>query len=128
MQPYLGVNEPFSWAGSFTDEVVRSSSSLGKAAKPFIKALVNPFGERNPEGEPVRDAKGHLVPNSDLTDYENVPLIESIHDYVAREALPHLANSYIDETFRDDRNKEIDHGATKSISIASSTIICRTAS
>ena len=107
LQPYLGVIKPFSWAGTFADEVARSSLAVGKVAKPFIKALVNAFGERDPEGEPVRDAEGRLVPDSDLTDYENVPLTESVKDYVAREVLPHLPDATIDETFRDDKDKEV---------------------
>ena len=107
LQPYLGAIKPFSWAETFATEVARSSPSVGKVAKPFIKALVNALGERDPEGEPVQDADGQWVPDPDLTDYENVPLTESVKDYVAREVLPHVPDAYIDETFCDDKDKEI---------------------
>ena len=48
-----------------------------------------------------------VVADPELTDYENVPLTEDIRDYLAREVLPHLPDAYIDETFRDDKDKEI---------------------
>jgi type I restriction enzyme M protein len=107
LQPYLGAIKPFSWAETFATEVARSSPSVGKVAKSFIKALVNALGERDPEGEPVQDADGELVPDPDLTDYENVPLAESIEDYVTREVLPHVPDAYLDETFRDGKDGEI---------------------
>lgn len=107
LQPHLGTSQPFAWAETFAAEVARSSPAVGKIAKTFIKALVNVFGERDPKGDPVEDADGELVSDPDLTDYENVPLTESIHDYVVREVLPHLPDAYIDETFHDDKDKEI---------------------
>lgn len=50
-------------------------------------------GECDPEGEPVLDVDGQWVPDPDLTDYENVPLTESVKDYVAREVLPHFPDA-----------------------------------
>ncbi|MHB1511601.1 N-6 DNA methylase, partial [Acidiferrobacter sp.] len=107
LQPYLGAVKPFSWAETFATEVVRSSPSVGKVSKPFIKALVNAFGERDPEGEPVQDADGQRVSDPDLTDYENIPLADTIKDYVAREVLPHVPDAYLDETFRDEKDGEV---------------------
>ena len=37
-------------------------------------------------------------PDSDLRDTENVPLSEDIHEYFAREVLPHVTDAWIDET------------------------------
>ena len=107
LQPHLGTSQIFSWAETFTADVARSSPAVGKVSKTFTKALINALGVRDPEGEPVRDADGEWVPDPELTDYENVPLTESVPDYVAREVLPHLPDAYIDETFRDDRDKNI---------------------
>ena len=107
LQPYLGTTQSFSWAETFANDVARSCLTVGKITKSFIKALVNAFGERDPKGESVQNADGQWAPDPDLTDYENVPLTESIKDYVAREVLPHLPDAYIDETFRDDKDKEI---------------------
>jgi len=110
LQPHMGATQLFGWAETFADETVRASLAAGKvikAGKTFIKALVNAFGQRDPQGEPVLDADGAVVSDPELTDYENVPLTEDIRDYLAREVLPHLPDAYIDETFRDDKDKEI---------------------
>ncbi len=64
------------------------------------------FGEKDPEGEPVTNANGDFVPDTELTDYENVPYLEDIRDYFAREVLPHVPDAYIDEGFTDDKDKE----------------------
>ena len=110
LQPHMGTTHLFGWAEIFADETVRSALAAGKvirAGKPFVKALSNAFGVRDLNGEPVLDADGEIVADPDLTDYENVPLTEDIRDYLAREVLPHLPDAYIDESFRDDKDKEI---------------------
>lgn len=110
LQPHMGATHLFGWAETFADETVRSALAAGKvikAGKPFVKALSNAFGVRDSNGEPVVDADGEIVADPDLTDYENVPLIEDVRDYLAREVLPHLPDAYIDESFRDDKDKEI---------------------
>ena len=47
-------------------------------------------------GLPVTDADGTSVADTDLTDYENVPLLEDVRDYLAREVLPHVPDAWID--------------------------------
>ena len=106
LRPHFDTSKPFSWVETFAVEVANSSPEVGKVAKTFIKALTNVFGERDPEGVPVEDADGRLIPDTDLTDYENVPLRESVEDYFSREVLPHVPDAYIDEGFRDDTDKE----------------------
>lgn len=107
LQSILDTTQPFSWAETFAAETAKSTPAVGKASKTFIKALINALGQRDPNGEPVLDADGNIVPDSELTDYENVPLGTDIRDYLALEVLPHLPDAYIDETFRDDKDKEI---------------------
>ena len=110
LQQHMGATHLFGWAEAFADETVRSALGAGKvikAGKTFVKALANALGVRDPNGEPVTDADGNVVSDPELTDYENVPLTEDIHDYLAREVLPHLPDAYIDETFRDDKDKKI---------------------
>lgn len=41
--------------------------------------------------------KGNPVPDSNLRDYENVPLKEDIYEYFEREVEPHVENAWIDE-------------------------------
>lgn len=107
LEPHIGSVEPFDWADNFAAEAAKANSIIGKVNKTFIKALVNAFGVRDPEGEPVLDADGNAVADSGLTDYENVPLGTSIKDYFAAEVLPHLPDAWIDETFCDEKDKEV---------------------
>jgi type I restriction enzyme M protein len=110
LQSHMGATHLFGWAETFAEETVRSALAAGKvikAGKTFVKALTNALGVRDPDGEAVLDTDGEIVADPELTDYENVPLTENIRDYLAREVLPHLPDAYIDETFRDDKDKEI---------------------
>ncbi len=104
---HLGEVQPVAWAESFIARATREDASLGKVGKPFLKALVNALGVRDPEGEPVTDGDGNPVADTELTDYENVPLTEDVRDYIAREVLPHVPDAWLDETFRDDQDKDI---------------------
>jgi len=106
----FGNTHPFDWLETFVADVVKLALVAGvviKAGKPFVKALTNAFGVRDPLGEEVRDSDGNLVPDTDLTDYENVPLDESVEDYLAREVLPHVPDAYLDESWRDKKDKQI---------------------
>lgn len=110
MQSHLGETKEYSWAETFTKEAVKTPDAKllkVKANKTFINALLAAFGRRDPEAEPVVDAQGNIVPDTDLTDYENVPYLESIEDYFAREVLPHVPDAYIDESFVDDKDKQL---------------------
>lgn len=110
LEPHNGQVHPFGWAETFAADVVQSPLVAGnalKAGKAFIKALIGAFGQRDPAGEPVLDAGGQVVADPDLTDYENIPLLDCIQDYLDREVLPHLPDAYIDETFCDDKDKEL---------------------
>ena len=97
----------FAWAESFVDETAKKDAAIGKVGKTFVKALINAFGVRDPEGEPVVDADGNAVADSDLTDYENVPYLEDIRDYFAREVLPHVQDAWIDESYVDKKDKAV---------------------
>jgi type I restriction enzyme M protein len=55
----------------------------------------------------VLDADGAVVADPELTDYENVPLTKTSATTWPVKSLPHLPDAYIDETFRDDKDKEI---------------------
>lgn len=74
---------------------------LGKAA---LKAALACFGERDAEAQPVLDDKGNVQADSDLREFENVPLGQSIDDYFAREVLPHVPDAWIDTGKTDARD------------------------
>jgi type I restriction enzyme M protein len=53
---------------------------------------------RNKKGEIELDKKGNPVPDSELRDYENIPLKEDVEEYFKREVLPHLPDAWIDHS------------------------------
>ncbi|SDE06918.1 type I restriction enzyme M protein [Paenibacillus sp. UNCCL117] len=108
IKPVKGETKDYNWAETFVKEAVKSDEAKYikvKANKTFIAELLSTFGHKDPQAEPVLDAQGNMVPDTDLTDYENVPYLESIQDYFAREVLPHVPDAYIDESFTDDKDK-----------------------
>lgn len=107
LKPHMDSTRSFAWAESIVDEAAKKDVAIGKVGKPFVKALINAFGVRDPEGEPVVDADGDTVADSDLTDYENVPFLEDIRDYFAREVLPHVPDAWIDESYVDKKDKGV---------------------
>jgi type I restriction enzyme M protein len=110
IQSHLGETKEYSWAETFTKEAAKTPDAKllkVKGNKTFITALLAAFGRKDPEAEPVIDAQGNIVPDTDLTDYENVPYLESIEDYFAREVLPHVYDAYIDESFIDHKDKQL---------------------
>lgn len=74
---------------------------LGKAGQ---KALFTCFGQRCPEAEPVKDADGKLLSDTDLRENENVPLNQNIQDYFNRKVLPHIPDAWIDEGKCDEKD------------------------
>ncbi|MEU2651142.1 class I SAM-dependent DNA methyltransferase [Streptomyces albidoflavus] len=78
------------------DAVVAAGLTWPSGA-PFAKAVRETIGVRDPEGE-VQKIKGAPEPDTDLRDYENVPLGEDVEDYLKREVLPHVPDAWIDHT------------------------------
>ncbi len=54
--------------------------------------------ELNEDGIPKKNKKGEYIPNKELTDTENIPLQETIEDYMNREVIPFAKYAYIDES------------------------------
>nr|WBO78592.1 type I restriction-modification system subunit M [Streptomyces sp. SBE_14.2] len=76
------------------DAVVAAGLTWPSGA-PFAKAVREAVGVRDPEGE-VQKVKGAPEPDTDLRDYENVPLGEDVEEYLKREVLPHVPDAWID--------------------------------
>ncbi len=64
---------------------------------PVQKAALSALSERD-ETAKVCMKKGEPEPDTDLRDYENVPLKEDIDEYVTREVLPHVPDAWVDES------------------------------
>ncbi len=54
--------------------------------------------ELNEDGTPRKNKKGEYISNKELTDTENIPLQETIEDYMNREVIPFAKYAYIDES------------------------------
>ena len=62
---------------------------------PVKKAIMSALSERDGSAEICTDAKGRPEPDTDLRDYENVPLKEDIAAYFDREVGPHVPDAWI---------------------------------
>lgn len=69
-----------------------------KLTSPIVKAIINSFSERDESAEICYDKDGNFESDSELRDYENVPLNENIEDYFKREVLPHVLDAWIDHS------------------------------
>ncbi len=69
-----------------------------KVPAPVRKTIFNVMSERDESADICLDANGDPEPDSELRDYENVPLKEDIHAYFKREVLPHVPDAWIDES------------------------------
>jgi type I restriction enzyme M protein len=98
----LDRTEGWHWMESFAKNAAKRDEALGKADVGLIKAFRKAFAVHDPDLEIVYDKKGNIIPDDDLTDYENVPLGTDIRDYLAAEVLPHAEDAYIDESYRDE--------------------------
>ena len=59
---------------------------------------------RDDKGKLVLDKKGNQQADSDLRDFENVPLKEDIVSFFLREARPFVADAWIDPEYRDEQD------------------------
>ncbi|HEU5407674.1 MAG TPA: hypothetical protein VFU48_07890, partial [Nitrospira sp.] len=86
--------------------------------KPVETALLDVLAVRDPDADPVTDAKGNIEPDPDLRDYENVPLPSTpvsfeadpasrlatleyrtaVEDHLTTEILPYAPDAWIDHT------------------------------
>ncbi|MEV0317869.1 N-6 DNA methylase [Streptomyces sp. NPDC050658] len=78
-------------------DAVVAAGLLWPTGAPFAKALREAVGVRDPEGE-VQRVKGEAEPDSELRDYENVPLGEDVEAYLKREVHPHVPDAWIDHS------------------------------
>ncbi len=69
-----------------------------KLPAPITKLLLAALSERDETAEVCRAKDGSPESDPDLRDTENVPLTETIDDYLAREVLPHVPDARVDES------------------------------
>lgn len=83
------------------------AADIKKLGKGALKAALACFGERDTNAQPVLDDKGNRQVDSDLREFENVPLGQNIDDYFAREVLPHVPDAWIDTGKRDAKDGQV---------------------
>ncbi|MBN2287046.1 MAG: SAM-dependent DNA methyltransferase [Tissierellales bacterium] len=69
-----------------------------KVPTPMFNEILASLSERDDTADICTDSKGNPEPDSDLRDYENVPLKENIEDYFKREVIPHVPDAWIEES------------------------------
>ena len=80
-----------------------------KLDAPVKKTILKGLSERDETADVIADKKGNPEPDTDLRDYENVPLGEDINEYFAREVLPHVPDAWIstDKKYCDHKDGKI---------------------
>jgi type I restriction enzyme M protein len=75
---------------AFKDADVSVSSVL-------FNGILDALSERDAAADVCLDSDGKAEPDSELRDYENVPLKEKVDQYMKREVLPHVPDAWVDE-------------------------------
>jgi type I restriction enzyme M protein len=84
---------------AFASKVRNAFKRVGLKLPPaLLKAVFSALSERDETADICTDADGKTEPDPELRDYENVPLKEDIHEYMEREVLPHVPDSWVDES------------------------------
>lgn len=65
---------------------------------PLVKEILESLSEPDDTADICVDSKDNPEPDSELRDYENVPLKEDITTYMKREVLPHVPDAWVDES------------------------------
>ena len=91
VEAFAGVAGEFDNLPAFLE-----AAGIKKLGKGALKAALACFGERDANAQPVLDDKGNQQADSDLREFENVPLNQNIDDYFSREVLPHVPDAWID--------------------------------
>ena len=85
------------------DKFSRAMKSAFREAKivvppPLFKTVLMALAERDETADVCTNKKGEPEPDTELRDYENVPLKEDIEEYFDREVLPHVPEAWIDHS------------------------------
>ena len=110
----VGLQEAVLDALVTLDEKYLSRDEFKKALKktgaqlsaPQFKLLQKHLAEHDPEAE-VCMVKGKPEPDTNLRDYENIPLKEDVQEYFEREVLPHVPDAWIDKGKCDESDCEV---------------------
>jgi type I restriction enzyme M protein len=71
------------------------------------KAVLAALSERDESAEICRDKDGNPVADSDLRDYENVSLDQSVQDYFKREVTPYVTDAWVNAAVIDHKDGQV---------------------
>ena len=80
-------------------EAAREKLGISKFYVKEKRAIWSALAEKDKDGDIVHDTKGRPKTDSDLRDYENVPLKSDVGEYFNREVLPYVSDAWIDEDY-----------------------------
>ena len=90
-----GVKNREKFTKSLKDAFKKSNVAV---SAPVFKEILESLSERDDTADVCVDSKGNPEPDSELRDYENVPLKEEIAPYMKREVLPHVPDAWVDDS------------------------------
>ena len=94
----LGREPMHDWNAAWrdTESLLHANGSRWKATERTLFRSV--FTEKDPDAEPVLKGKrkGEFEADTELRDFENVPLKDNIDDYFEREVRPHVSDAWMD--------------------------------
>ncbi len=95
----LDANELYKNRATFLKALKRAFKQTGIDVKSaLLKTIWKALSEQDSSADICVDKKGRPEADSSLRDYENVPLSETIDDYMQREVLPHVPDAWVDES------------------------------
>jgi type I restriction enzyme M protein len=93
------VGRPASFRkAEFAGILAEALAGFGKLAAGVDKAVWAVASVSDPDGELQTDRRGDPLPDPDLRDNENVPLLEDIDEYMKCEVLPHVPDAWVDHS------------------------------
>ncbi len=90
---------------TFLTELKKSLKLSDLSIKASLRtAILRALSERDETADTCLDSSGNSEPDTDLRDYERVPLDKDIYDYLDKEVRPHVPDAWIDTSYTDDRD------------------------
>jgi type I restriction enzyme M protein len=83
----------------FIEVIKQAAEKSGLEIKaPVMKAILEALSERDETANICMDKDENPEPDTDLRDYENVPLADNIDEYFKREVLPHVPDAWMERS------------------------------
>lgn len=95
-------NELYKDKEEFEEKLIKAIEKADLDLKKSVRGnIFNALGEKDPDAEIVRDSKGRPERDTDLTEYEYVPLDKDVRDYFEEEVQPYQPHAWINEDMAD---------------------------